>query len=120
MPVGKQLIQAKRFNILLLLVFLIFSCQSKQPHDVLSTRKMVDIITDIQLADAAYKLDLLPETFKNQPQKYYLEILAHHQTDSATYNKSLHYYAENPLILKKIYTDVERNINRQAATPPTK
>jgi hypothetical protein len=120
MSVRKHLIPVKRLSILSILVFFIFSCQSKQSHDVLSTRKMVDIITDIQLADAAYKLDLLPESFKDQPQKYYLEILAYHQTDSATYNKSLHYYAENPVILKKIYTDVERNINRQAATPPTK
>jgi hypothetical protein len=92
---------------------LLFSCNSKPNVQVLSQQEMVDIITDIQLADAAYKLDMLPATYKNQPQKYYLEILASHQTDSAMYNRSLHFYAENPLLLKKIYKTVEKNISKK-------
>ena len=102
----------------LLGIFFILSCQTGPPADVLSTQKMTAIITDLQLADAAYKLDMLPVTYKSQPQKYYLEILAMHQTDSTTYNRSMHYYAENPKLLKKIYMDVERNIQPPAVQPP--
>lgn len=82
--------------------------------------KMSAIITDIQLADAAYKMDLLPEKYKNNPEKYYLEILTSHQTDSATYNKSFLFYSENPVLLKKIYQKVEKNISGTPANPPLK
>ena len=97
-------------RILLLTLISLTSCVKKAPNDLLSTQKMTEIITDIQLADVAYKMDLLPTSYKGHPEKYYLEILASHQTDSATYHKSLQYYAENPKLLKKIYLDVEKNI----------
>ena len=74
---------------------------------------MTAIITDLQLADAAYKLDMLPIVYKNHPEKYYLEILTENQTDSATYMRSMRYYAENPKLLKKIYLGVEKNIQQQ-------
>lgn len=99
------------------LFFFFISCNKKPPAAVLPTEKMIEIITDLQLADAAYKLEMLPEGYKNQPQKYYVEILRTHQTDSAIYNLSLVYYAENPQLLKKIYTGVEKNIQTQDSKP---
>ncbi len=102
----------KRIFVLFLFV-LSFSCNNKPPADVLSPQKMTEIITDLQLADAAYKLDMLPESYANQPQKYFVEILATHQTDSATYNRSMRYYAEKPKLLKKIYFSVEKNLKQQ-------
>lgn len=93
-------------------VFLV-SCLTKTPSNVLSTDKMTEIITELQLADAAYKLEMLPSTYKGHPEKYYLEILATHQTDSTIYNRSMHYYAENPNLLKKIYIAVEKNIKQK-------
>ncbi len=109
-----------QLRIAFLVLIILFSCQPKKQADVLSMDKMAAIITDIQLADAAYKMDLLPETYKNTPEKYYLEILATHQTDSATYNKSFLYYSENPILLKKIYLKVEKNISGTPADPPLK
>lgn len=97
-------------RILLFTCIALTSCFKKVPNDVLSTQKMTEILTDIQLADVAYKMGLLPSNYTNHPEKYYLEILASHETDSAVYHKSLHYYAENPKLLKKIYLDVEKNI----------
>jgi hypothetical protein len=99
-----------------LLVFLFFTCTPQGPKDVLTPDKMSDIITDLQLADAAYKLDMLPAAYKNHPEKYYLEILASHQTDSATYNRSLKFYAGEPKLLKLIYKKVEINIQQKANT----
>ncbi len=94
-------------------IILLAACQSKKiPNDVLPPGKMTDIITDLQLADAAYKLQMLPAEYKDQPQKYFVEILASHQTDSATYNKSMLYYAENPKLLKLIYIGVEKNVEK--------
>jgi hypothetical protein len=109
-----------QLRISLLVIFILFSCQPKKQTDVLSMDKMAAIITDIQLADAAYKMDLLPETYKYHPEKYYLEILATHQTDSATYNKSFLFYSENPVLLKKIYLKVEKNISGTPVNPPLK
>jgi len=99
---------------------LLFSCTPKQKTDVLPIDKMTDIITDVQLADAAYKLELLPEVYKSNPEKYYLEILSSHGTDTTMYNKSMQFYAENPLLLKKIYQKVEKNILQQGGKVPPK
>lgn len=107
-------------RVVFVIALALFSCTSKQKPDVLPIDKMSDIITDIQLADAAYKLELLPEKYKDQPQQYYLEILNYHQTDTATYNKSMRYYAENPILLKKIYMKVEKNIQMQGGKLPPK
>ena len=104
----------------LLGLVLLLSCLSKTRSDVLATDKMTEIITDLQLADAAYKLDMLPSQYKNHPEKYYVEILAIHQTDSITYMRSIQYYAENPKLLKKIYMDVEKNIQPQLNTETKK
>lgn len=99
-----------RCKIIIFVFAFLVSCSNKTPSDVLSTDKMTAIITDLQLADAAYKLNMLPVKYKDHPEKYYLEILVSHQTDSSTYNRSMHYYAENPNLLKKIYMEVEKNI----------
>ncbi len=102
-----------RFFLIGFFLLLPFSCKPGTSERVLSPDKMSAIITDLQLADAAYKLDMLPPEYKNHPEKYYLEILASHQTDSASYNKSMRYYAENPALLKKIYMDVEKNLQQK-------
>jgi len=107
-----------RISLFCVLLF-IAGCGTGKPAGVLSTEKMVDIITDLQLADAAYKLDMLPSSYKGSPQKYFVEVLANHQTDSATYNRSMLYYAEHPKSLKKIYTEVGKRLkknNQQGST----
>jgi len=92
-------------------IILLVACQPKKiPADILPPGKMTEIITDLQLADAAYKLQMLPPAYKDQPIKYFVEILATHQTDSVTYNKSMLYYAENPKLLQIIYKGVEKNV----------
>lgn len=92
-------------------IVLLSACGSKKtPNDVIPPGKMTEIITDLQLADAAYKLQMLPGEYKDQPQKYFIEILTAHQTDTATYNKSMLYYAQNPKLLKIIYNGVEKNV----------
>jgi|LauGreDrversion4_2_1035121.scaffolds.fasta_scaffold179883_2 hypothetical protein len=101
------------FRAIILLIFMgLAACTKRPPSDILSSDKMTSIITDIQLANVAYKMELLPESYKNNPEKYYLEILEENQTDSATYNRSLQYYAENPKLLKVIYMGVEKNIQQ--------
>jgi hypothetical protein len=109
-----------QLRIAFIAVILLFSCQPKKQTDILSMDKMSAIITDIQLADAAYKMGMLPEKYTNRPEKYYLEIISYHQTDTAQYNRSWQYYAENPILLKRIYQKVEKNISGQPTNPPLK
>lgn len=96
------------------ILLLLASCSAPAPKDILPEDKLVVIITDLQLADAAYKLKMLPDVYTNQPEKYFLEILANHQVDSSTYHKSMRYYAEDPARLRKIYEKVEINIQQTA------
>jgi len=84
--------------------------KTSTPSDILPESKMVDIITDIQLTDAAFKQDMIPQKYKKNPQSYYLDILAAYQTDSAQYQNSLLYYSEDPKVIKRIYQKVEKKI----------
>src|SRR5687768_10995127 len=93
--------------------FVLAGCGTSKPEHVLSAQEMTNIITDLQLADAAYKLDMLPETYRGNPQKYFVEILANHKTDSATYNRSMVYYAEHPQSLQKIYKEVAKKLKKK-------
>lgn len=101
-------------NIAVILTFFFLSCHSPVPKNVLSEEKMVAIIADLQLADAAYKLAMLPDNYHAQPEKYFLEILANHQVDSATYHRSMRYYAQDPGKLNKIYLKVEKSIQQSS------
>lgn len=100
-----------------ILFALCWSCGTKTSSGVLSEEEMVDIITDLQLADAAYKLEMLPPDYLQNPQLYYLEILQKHNTDSSAYRKSLNYYLKDPQDLKRIYEKVDLKIKGMANPP---
>lgn len=71
---------------------------------------MVLILTDLQLAESASRLQLLPEDYLKNPDKWYIEVMNAHKTDTTIFSKSLNYYSAHPTQLSKIYQEVNKNL----------
>jgi transposase-like protein len=98
----------------IILLLLMTSCEeattNKPPH-LISRDKMVGILVDIHLSDAAFQVRRYSsEKMKkfNESDIYYSVLRKHHIADSI-FEKSLIYYSGNPKEYEKIYTRV---INR--------
>jgi len=86
--------------------------------DVLSKQKMVEVLTDMQLAEAAARLRLMPEDYKREPEKWYLELMEAHGTDTSEFSLSLKYYSARPAVLFEIYEEVNANLMKEAGMEP--
>lgn len=98
----------------IILVLFITSCEeetSDKPPHLISRDKMVGILVDIHLSDAAFQVRRYSsEQMKkyNESDIYYSVLRKHHVADSV-FEKSLIYYSGKPKEYEKIYTRV---INR--------
>jgi hypothetical protein len=108
----------KKSLLLLFVICFFFSCSSEKkkqaPTVLLSETEMVDVITDVQIMEAAigYKKNV------NQPTEYlktigYDTIFSHYGiTDSIFKANMVYYYDAEPLTLIRIYDSVEAHLAR--------
>lgn len=108
-------------KILLASVLLFAGCAKpdQQHSTILPKEKMIAILTDMQLAEAATDLRLMPDEYLRKPEKWYVEIMEAHQTDTATFSASLRHYIEKPDEFSKMYDEVNKNLMEEIGmTPP--
>ena len=108
----------KKLLFLLFVICLFFSCSSEKkkqaPTVLLSETQMVDVLTDVQIMEAAigYKKNI------NQPTEYlktigYDTLFSHYGiTDSIFKATMVYYYDIEPLTLIRIYDSVESRLAR--------
>ena len=108
----------KKLLFLLFVICLFFSCSSEKkkqaPTVLLSETQMVDVLTDVQIMEAAigYKKNI------NQPTEYlktigYDTLFSHYGiTDSIFKVNMVYYYDVEPLTLIRIYDSVEARLAR--------
>lgn len=90
-----------------LCILLLSACGKKGvsvPKDVLPFDKMAEVMTDVQLADAASREHLLPQKYSERHELWLFDILNKHKTDTATYFRSLRFYSENIELLDSLNT----------------
>lgn len=108
-------------TIAILLIFTLLSCSDSNtliiPEDVYEETKMITLITDLQIASAAYQNGMLPPVYDGRPDKMIFDFCTAHQTDTATFSRSLAFYARHPETLEKIYTEVEKNLTELKTAP---
>ncbi len=87
------------------------SCQ-KRPENILPPKVMTEIITDLQLHDAACQLKHVTPTYNPEVYThYYNQITEKYGIEPAQLDSSLKWYTINDIVgLRKIYKNVERNI----------
>lgn len=103
-------------NFVLLLIIFTGGCRNKQNNqggDIIEKGKMVNILVDINLAEASLRL--------NQPRSaddssrtiaLYDEIFKKYKINKIQFDNSIRYYSKNPEQLGKIYDDVISRLSR--------
>lgn len=107
--------QKIKYTILFLLLLIgITACKVQRPKEVLSEKKMEDLLYDYHLAKAMG--DNLPYT-ENYRKAIYLDyVFKKHGTTEAIFDSSLVWYTRNTEVLSKIYVNVTDRLKKQQTT----
>ena len=98
-----------------LLSVLLLACtapKTKIPTGILSEKEFVNILKEVHLAEAAFKLNKSKNSLANNYQSIYKK---YDITDS-TFSKSLEYYAKHPEILEEIYSTILEQLTGERST----
>jgi hypothetical protein len=100
-------------------LFLFISCTTssqKVPRSILKSEKMVAVLIDIHLADAAVNLSNYGQSnLPNEKEKLYAEIYKKHNLDRKTFEESFTYYADRPMEFAKIFDEVIIGLSKKQA-----
>jgi hypothetical protein len=100
--------------------FLLFGCAEEKketmPANLLSKEKMVGVLMDVQLAEAAmtmnpYNADL--RTLNNSSLPF--DVFAKNKITKQQYNESFDYYSQHPELLDEVYASVLENLSKMQA-----
>lgn len=86
---------------------------SNKPEWVIEEDKMVDIIVDLRIADAAVYIN--SNSAPRDKVKDWNFIMKKHHTSDSIFLKSHDYYAEHPEVAESIYESVEDKLNEMLA-----
>ena len=89
------------------------SSNQKLPEGILSEEKMVEVITDIQLVEAAHKS--IPKNANEQKlmrDTSYVIVFNKHHTTAVEFDSSLRVYTKYPTIFGDIMEQVSENLNK--------
>jgi hypothetical protein len=118
-----------RFLSFLILMLLLGACRQRDvmngmPSNVLPRHKMIPLLVDIHLTEAALKLN--PSTAKPNDNKLYYSsayspVFIKHGTNPDQFNRSMQWYTRHINLLEEIYTEVITNLNTlEALNRPAK
>ncbi|GHT34317.1 hypothetical protein FACS189434_10270 [Bacteroidia bacterium] len=99
---------------LFLIIALFISC-SGTPKGVLSEKQMVEVITDLNLAEGTMMISGIAWTDKQKKERYYNYVFEKHNITPEQFDTSFTWYARTPAKLEKIYTKVTANLNQKEA-----
>ncbi len=108
-----------RFKILVLLTFVVISCQKKAKvnPDVLPKDKMVGILIDIHILESKIeKLSIRKDSGRLIFNTFEREIFEAHQVDKEKYLMSYQYYMEDLSGMNEIYNAVVDSLNYMQRT----
>ncbi|HRS54117.1 MAG TPA: DUF4296 domain-containing protein [Bacteroidales bacterium] len=94
-------------------LFSFYSCQNKSSEivynndSIIAPRKMVEILVDVHLAEAALNIKQLNnQDIKYYTYLYYSNIFKKHNIDIFLFKRSLEYYLSHPEYFEDIYNEV--------------
>jgi len=90
----------------------LYSCKSdKVPGDIIQPKDMAGLLTQIHLIDGKlYNISQVPDTIYKYGMGNYLAAFEKFHTDSASFRKSMNYYATEPEKISAIYDEVDNQI----------
>lgn len=99
-----------------ILLIAISSCEDevvKKPKNLIKEDKMIDIIVDAHLAEAAFNLRHSRDSLimQSSSTNFYYSVLKDHNVADSIFEKSFVYYASYPKKFEKMYQDVMNKLN---------
>lgn len=96
------------------------SCGSKTekiPSDILPQKKMIAILTDVQIAEAALQIrnTTLADSIVNFELSQYKFIFKKNNVSPAEFKKSFYYYTDRPEIMVEMYKEVISALSKKQA-----
>lgn len=88
--------------------------QTPIPSGILQNDQMVQVITDIHLAEAKRDLLMTPDSLVRAPINVQ-KIFDEHHVAKSQYEQSLKFYVEHPELMNKVYDDVLNGLNKKQA-----
>jgi len=96
--------------IILVCVPLMLSCRGR---DVLSSRQMVAVLTDLHRMDGMVQMKSIPRDHGEEEMAYYDAVLASHGVTRAQFDSSLVWYTVHPQRFNKLYPRVLKNLETE-------
>ena len=93
-----------------MIIFFCISCGNEQiPEGVIPAKQMPGVLTDMHLADG--QLASLPiDSARMRRDVYYDAVFQRYGIDSATFKRSVEFYAERPYLMNEFYGTVEKKL----------
>jgi hypothetical protein len=102
----------------LIVVALFFWACHHQPtaqisnKDVIAKEEMIQLLSDMHLADAAVQgLKINRDSSDKLYKLYYAQIFEKHKTNTTQFKKSLQYYTQHPEMMDQMYMKVVENLS---------
>lgn len=101
------------------LALLSYACLEKsfpKPDHLISRDQMIDMLTDIHLAEGIYETSRYTDKDINKfdENDFYYSVLHKYEVADSVFEKSLIYYSGRPKDFEKIYTRVVNRLNEMA------
>lgn len=99
-----------------MLATLLTACTPKNPGipaTVIGPEKMVAILSDVHIAQAAVSVYNVGDTLRYTVGDYMPAIFKNHGTTQQQFDSSLKYYSANPALLDSIYKEVLEELSKK-------
>lgn len=111
----------KKGLIILLAIFAFYACSKppvKKPENLLGEDKMIGILVDVHIADAAFNSRRHRDSLvmKSNPANFYYAALQKHNVQDSIFEKSLVYYASQPRRFEKMYRQILNRLTELETT----
>ena len=109
-----------KYFYLVLIVGLMMSCAKKNvviPPDVIPVKQMIEVLTDVHLAEAAKDVAMPTDTSKHTIDVYYTFIFKKYNLTKEKFQKSLNFYKSNPELMEEMYAEVINRLSELQAKP---
>ena len=99
----------------LLACLLLAACGDGRPADVLSEREMVPVLKDLHIGYAGVDLTVGERERATRYQEVSKTVLDKYNLDKATFDRSMEYYQQRPVLMDTIYVQVIDALNMEGA-----
>ena len=93
----------------------IISCNNNdKPDDLIPKNEMIEIMSDINLAEGALKIyQIYPDSIRKYAPVYYETVYKKHKVSSQQYKNSYNYYYQNPEEMGKMMDKVSEELSKK-------